>query len=339
MSYVEDAIYNMDRIKILFRNAIDRMKGCVKAKPPALIYKRNGNDYPDKKFLVGRHDSGMMGCGLFAYVMDFLQFMKYAIDRGFIPIVDMQSLPCPYLEEGEVGKVNAWEFYFEQPCGFSLRDIKSASCVCIADTGHIPLEGDGWLDDSPTFFASADFTKWRRFVKKYLRLNSAASAEVDKAAKRIFGDAYDDVLGVRMRGTDYRRLRPTGHGVQPEVEQVILDAKTTMKEHGLKRLFLATEDEGILNRFREVFGASLLFIDQNYFDYKGGYINDNHPKVIRDKEKYRQGLDYLVNVYIFSRCPYVLASRCCGSFAADLLADDKQVARRYFLGRYSRFGK
>ena len=87
----------------------------------------HGKENPDKIFFVIRR--ARCKAGLFSLVMTNMGLVKYALDKGYIPVIDMQSERNTYLEEEQVGRENAWEFYFEQPCGYSLKDIERNGCV------------------------------------------------------------------------------------------------------------------------------------------------------------------------------------------------------------------
>ena len=76
-----------------------------------------GKDNPDKTFYVVNSTSTKLG--LYAYVLTFSGRINEALKKGYIPVIDLQNRKNTYLEDSEVGKVNAWEFYFEQPGGIA----------------------------------------------------------------------------------------------------------------------------------------------------------------------------------------------------------------------------
>lgn len=59
--------------------------------------------------------------GLFSIHNYVLWKVRYAIDHGYIPVVDYQNYANMYLEPQLVGKVNAWEYYFKQPTQYGLK--------------------------------------------------------------------------------------------------------------------------------------------------------------------------------------------------------------------------
>ena len=60
-----------------------------------------------------------------------------------------------------------------------------------------------------------------------------------------------------MRGGDYSKT-PTGHPIQPRIEQVMLDISDYLENHGLKQVFLSTDDEKIRKQIVDRFGNLVL---------------------------------------------------------------------------------
>lgn len=66
---------------------------------------------------------------MFSYFNTILGGIAYADKKGYIPVVDMKNYPNTYLFSDEVGRVNAWEYYFEQPGGMSLEESSSITKI------------------------------------------------------------------------------------------------------------------------------------------------------------------------------------------------------------------
>ena len=60
--------------------------------------------------------------------------------------------------------------------------------------------------------------------------------------KNLFNNSKN-ILGVKIRGTDYLSVKPKNHSKQPKVEQVILDVKHMDEQYNYDFIFFATEDE------------------------------------------------------------------------------------------------
>lgn len=68
----------------------------------------------------------MTGCGLISFHNSALYSIRYALDKGYIPVIDYQNYKNIYLTEDKFGKENSWEYYFDQPSGYNIEDINKA---------------------------------------------------------------------------------------------------------------------------------------------------------------------------------------------------------------------
>ena len=176
--------------------------------------KHLGLDYPDKTFLVIQRYAPA-NAGLLSFYMTTLGWIRYAVAHNMTPVVDMRTWLNQCLEINEVGRLNAWEFYFNQPCGFSLEDIKSAKNILIAHDPVSPLHV--YLAD----MLSQEEVRMEMYslAQKYVRIKEASlvsfnNPELECALK----DPTSCVIGVRARGTDYNVVRPAGHAIQPSAQ-------------------------------------------------------------------------------------------------------------------------
>ena len=299
------------------------------------IYQKEkwGEEFPDLTFLVLRRGDN---CGLCSYVTTVIGGCKYAMKRGYVPVVDMMTERNIYLTENEVGKVNAWEYFFEQPHKFTLKDIQHAKNVIVArhwNWRDMPqMSIDYFLDRNGVL------TKDKEFVQEYIRPKPHVMSMVAEASERLFKGRAERVLGVYLRGTDFLRMKPYSHAVQPPVEVVADDIRNYVAKHKFEKVFVVTEDCNILRYLIAEFPALVCYVEQCLIDYRDGYIGDNLMCQAENESLcVKRGLDYLVAVKLLSLCGYVLASRSNGSLVAALFANEGQSARYYDLGEYGLF--
>ncbi len=74
------------------------------------------------RYLILKKACDNAGYGIFAYYINFISEIEYALAYNMIPVVDMRSFKSSLHRDGEVGKVNVWETYFEQPCNICLDE-------------------------------------------------------------------------------------------------------------------------------------------------------------------------------------------------------------------------
>lgn len=280
------------------------------------------NKQPDKTFYCIRRKGD--SAGLFSYVLIILEKLAFCEENGFVPVVDMQHTKNTYLDKSRVGVVNSWEYYFEQPAGYGLKDILRCKNVYFSDV-HIECKVG-----SKCFWDKEELKKWSDLYKKYIVLNEATKKHIERVRKQLLGDSTK-VLGVLCRGTDYNN-HPSMHPIQPEPRQVIDDASRLMLGGGYDRIFLATEDSQIYELFRESFGDKMIAVDCVRYTGKEEITSRSND---RKNDKYLQGLDYVTAIYLLAGCDGILAGYTNGSLAAVLInADTYEFSYIYSLGFY-----
>ena len=273
---------------------------------------------PSVKFYVIR--SSGLDEGLLSLYLGRIRQIDRVLRAGFVPIVDYEHSRTQYSVDFPVnGTRNAWEYYFEQPCSYSLDEVYHSRNVRLSgwrffQTFRTP-EPPG--DLTPETMKNAP-------VKKYVR---------DLAETRINADGIRGMIGLLVRGTDYTRLKPAGHPVSPSPEQAAEKLDEFLAKYGRHRIFLATEDENIYSFFQTRYGTLIYTSDNNLVrNYSG---RDYIAGEIHAENKYKFGLDYLVKMICLSECRYLIASRTAGTKFARLLNNGRYEDEYIFkLGNY-----
>ncbi len=284
-----------------------------------------GDMYPDTTFFVVRR--AYCKVGLFSYVMTNMGLVDHAIGQGYIPVIDMQNGRNTYLEEDKVGRENAWEYYFKQPCGYSLEDIGKAKNIILSD---------GLITDAnnyPDFRIVDDlenFSHWHAVFEKYLKVNDEINREFDILKRKYLGDSK--VLGILARGTDYVSSEPPGHPVQPTASQIIEKAREVMKKYSCGKIYLATEDADIYSELKNAFGDQLVApATERYTTKEGQNINDFR----KDHDKRLKGKEYLLSILLLSACDCLIAGNVGGTHGAMLMSKGYEYQHIFRLGKYS----
>lgn len=280
------------------------------------------NKKPDTRFYIIRRKGD--SAGLFSYVLTVLEKFAFCEENGFVPVVDMQHTRNTYLYKREVGIVNSWEYYFKQPAGYGLKDIRKCKNVYFSD---VKIKG---LVGSSCFRDKEELEKWSNLYKKYVVLNNVTKEHIEDVYKQLF-NASDRVLGVLCRGTDYNN-KPHLHPIQPEPQRVIEDAWEQLTRGGYNKVFLATEDTEIYELFRKSFGEKMVAVDCIRYVGKEEITTRENT---RKNDKYIQGLDYITTIYLLAKCTGILAGYTNGALAAVLINADKyEYMHIYSLGFY-----
>ena len=282
-----------------------------------------GNEFPDKTFYIISYDYDTQG--LFAIVKSVLSHIMYATEKGWLPVVDLKNYNCQYQEKGK----NAWELFFLQPCDYSLEDIRHCKNAIRSYYGMYPYNRyDFYVNilDIPD-----ECARIARVYKQYINPQPKLQEHMDKMLCYLQID--NKTLGVLCRGTDYLKRKPQFHPRQPEPCDVINDAKAMMKERGYQSVFVATEDNSVLDMFKVEFGSKLRYIDQPRLDLTRSqqYLSDIP---MESTTRQQIGVDYYTALYVLSRCPAILAGRTAGTLGAVFMSDGFEWSKFYELGSY-----
>lgn len=283
-----------------------------------------GEDFPDKIFLVIRRNAPD-GAGLLSFFNTNRSWIRYALDNGMIPVVDMQTHLNQQLNIWEVGRKNAWEYYFEQPMGYSLPDIAHAKNVIIAHSAYAP--GCEKALEAITIPELSE--KMRSMVRRHMRIKNGALDEFYNAELETALAMKDKcVIGVRARGTDFNALKPHGHPIQPTAEDFI---KWIARYPTDWKIYLVSEDVGIIRSFRDAFGNRVILSRQQLPDYKGGLMPTARSKSLTRRQ---EGAGYLKAIYDLSRCPILLSGHNNGMTVAYLYSEGFKEFHLFDLGWY-----
>lgn len=321
-------------ISYLYRNTLLKAYRAHKAHKEELHWMEHeecwGKENADKTFFIVRRTNTYSG--LLSLIMTHLMRIEEAVKKGYIPVVDMQNNFNIYLSEDKIGLENAWEYYFEQPMGYSLKDIQKSKHVFLG-SGDVPAS----FPYNDVKFASGEtgeLSYWQELAQNYIRLNEKTRQYIDHLKQTMFSP-NDRIVGVKCRGTDYLRAKPEGHPRQPSITQMIEKTEQIMQEYHCNKIFLSTEDGKAYEAFLQHFKDAVVTNKKEYISYEKGpigqivYRNDT-------KEKYMEGLEYLSQIIILSECHCMIAGLTSGTIGAMLFTKGYEYSYIFDLGLYTK---
>lgn len=266
--------------------------------------------------------------GLLSYVITTLGHIQIAIEKNYKIVVDMKNYENMYSKNKNE---NAWEYFFEQPSGISLKEAYRSQHV-ILSSDVIPKVRPS--DSIDFFYNFSTRNYWKKLCKDYIRVNEEIMKCVETLNKEFFPNKEEKVLGVLCRGTDYTSLKPKNHPIQPSAKQMIEKIIELKESHCVHRIFLVTEDEKVLDEFRAVFSSDeLKFLDTKRFNMvENEYLVEEMNRQNIDTRK--QGVDYLIQIILLSKCNYFIAGRTSGSVGVALFTEGFEYEYYWDLGRY-----
>lgn len=265
----------------------------------------------------------------------FAGHIKYALQNGWLPVIDMKNYPNAYLRPEQVGKINSWEYYFLQPIGISLDEAYAGDSVIMSSGSEPPT---GIPNITLDFYNDVNnqLTEWRMLVKLgLLRVQPSIMEQANYMFNSLF-NKEDRVLGLLLRGTDYVKMKPVGHPIPPSNELALQTVSDLMTKWNCNKIFIATEDFNILKFFVERLGDKCSYMNRPYFndsDYDGkNYINFYHFN--RPEDCYLLGMEYLFQMLMLSKCKCFVTARCSGSLGVMMMSNGFEQVYAFDLGNY-----
>ena len=273
-----------------------------------------GENNPDKTFYVIRLYPP--ATGFLANYNYVLGYMKHAYDCGWIPVVDMQNYETLHQEKEPVmGTTNVWEYYFEQPLDkktgkrYSLEEVYSSKNVILSD-GNEPF---------CSYAGDKDTLRWQREMAELVPFNKETEQHIQNVYRTFQGNISDkaDLIGVPIRGAELKK-RVIRHYVQASPEdlaEVVKERLTTWRHKGRETaIFVNSDEEEMIDFFKDRF-PDVYYTNatrfKNYSEKEG--FGEN---ICKNSTKYQTILEYLTNVYILSRCDYLIGSMNNGYYTA-----------------------
>lgn len=284
----------------------------------------------DSKYLVIKRESKNAPLGLFGHYITNLGWIEYALRKNMIPVIDMQNYQNSFHSAEEVGYVNTWEYFFEQPGKVGVDEaLRSGKARYIWK--EIP---DYQPNESLDFLYNEQIVDYFRDIsRKYIVIKDDVKKELEIEEKKLFEEnSRKRILGVLARGTDYITLRPYFHPVQPTVDKLCNKIDEYRKRFDCEKIYLATEDQKILDTLKRRYSSDLLYTDQKRIYKTNTYLNDTAEFVNRSGKI--RGVEYLKSIYLLSRCNGLVAGRTSGTVGAMLMSEGYEFQYVFSLGRY-----
>ena len=322
---------------ILFKNKSGLVKNLnyeQNINKTSMINKKINLDYENNIFSILRINCPT--CGLFSYFKQYISCIIKNIIMGYIPIIDLVSTNNIFNSfKANSSNINPWEYFFEQPLGYTLQNVLKKSknikiFVCSIDQSMPIPHYNGFFN----YYYKIDF--WHYIANKYIPINKIIIKETNFIRQKLFKD-NNNILGVLARGTDFIILKPKGHPIAPDYKIIIKDIKKMDDKNKYDYIFLTTEDDNIRAKIVKEFGQKIkCLIYKKAIKYNYSKKDDNN--YLAFNENIKGNLEfmkiYLINIIILSNCLDIIAARTNGSIGAFIFSNGFRYAKVYFLGNY-----
>lgn len=251
--------------------------------------------------------------------------------------VDLMNYTNVYLEEGELGKVNAWEKWFEQPCGLSAQEVYNSKHVILCGIEDYSLQ-------YKQFYNNYELErKYSAIFKRYVFLNETMKKLLEEERKHLKFDG-SKTCAVIFRGTDYVLLKTYNHHIQPTIEEMIEKVHELKEQWGFEKIYFSTEDAKAQRTFLKEFREDVIYSERELIEEyplkeaktysktdKSALTNVTFD---RENDAFYKGLEYLRQAILASECDYIISGNTGGYWGTLLMSEGFKERYTFELGRY-----
>jgi len=201
--------------------------------------------------------------------------MNKYINEGYIPIVDLKSYPNGYNGFNTSINYNPWELFFEQPYNYTMKEVlKNAKNIV-----YIKCDEKIYRPDERIIYYNNDLINfWHNLGNKYIPIKNEIQKESNFIIQNLFNNSTN-VLGVKIRGTDYFKLKLKVHPIPPGLDLAIEGVKYLNSKNNYDWIFVSSEDDKIKERFIKEFEYKIRLLNSktkiNYNSTRDDYLIKN----------------------------------------------------------------
>ncbi len=235
--------------------------------------------------------------GFFALFRATLNYLYFADLMKLTPAV-IWGKGVPYAEKESInGTDNPFAYYFVPVSGLQAEDIAKSRHVIQSMWSHQSF-AEGLKRQRQSYdHSEAYLLEMGRIAGKYITLNEETQALLLSDYNAL--SMGKRTIGIHMRGTDYKTAYKN-HPVAASVEDYINRLDSLLKTEDFDHIFLATDDRGILESFKERYQTKVKYFSDT--ERGNGVTSVAFSYSERKNHRYLLGYEVLRDTYVLSLC-------------------------------------
>ena len=237
-----------------------------------------------------------------------------------------------YAQAKEIVHHEGWEIYLKENCTRYPQEMLKRYFKLASKPQDSTPENTIYLPDVTNLNLTYHASKFKVEIDENI-LTDNFRAEMDEYSTAVLGS--HKVLGVLIRGTDYIVAKMSGTRQQATVDDMLPMIREWIDVDGYDLIFLATEDQDILDRMTKEFGKMIRVVSQvrhSVSDFKNmRLLSDLEEKEQADNEGLVEDntVNYFYALYLLSKCESFMASGQCHGWNVVNSFNHGKFKRRY----------
>ena len=242
-----------------------------------------------------------------------LSDVKY-VELSIAPNVGIGGILSYYTQAKEIVRQEGWEMYLKENCTRYPQEMLQQYFQLASKPRDATPANTIYLPDVLVLILTYHAKKFNVEIDENI-LTEQFRAEMDEYADVVL--SRHKVLGVLIRGTDYIASKMSGVRQMATVDDMLPMIREWIAADGYDLIFLATEDQDILDRMVKEFGSMICVVSQ----VRHSVRDFEDMKLLSDLEKKEKqnnsGLvedntvNYFYALYLLSKCESFMASGQC----------------------------
>ena len=262
--------------------------------------------------------------GFFAMVRWTLDALYFCECFGLRPYIRFSG-ECLYKDADMPPDRNVYNYYFEQPFSANEDSLKNAKSVVVYDSRNRRkaemLNGDVIYQTTEEYMDQI-----AKIMKKYLKFNAETQAIISEQIHKR--GVHEDVLGVHIRGTDYKsNYKNHPQYISPQIYYIYIDQ--AIQEYVFKKIYIATDDKEILQEFLSRYGSEMVLFSKDTIRSEGNQGIHTIENVERPYHKYRLGIEVICDMCSLAACGGLVSSLSQVSLMSRIYKKSKNESFRY----------
>ena len=237
-----------------------------------------------------------------------------------------------YTQAKEIVRHEGWEIYLKENCTRYDQEMLRKYFILDSKPQDSTPANTIYLPDVTNINLTYHASKFKVEVDEEI-LTDKFRAEMDEYAAAVLGG--HKVLGVLIRGTDYIVSQMSGTRQQATVDDMLPLIREWIDADGYDLIFLATEDQDILDRMRKEFGKMIRVVSQ----VRHSVHDFQNVRLLSDLEEKEQAdnaglvedntVNYFYALYLLSKCESFMVSGQCHGWNVVNSFNHGKFKRRY----------
>ncbi len=260
-----------------------------------------------------------------------LSDIKY-VELSIAKNVSIGGILSYYARAKDIVNQEGWEIYLKENCTRYPQEMLQKYFKLDPEPQDSTPANTIYLPDVLTLNLTYHASKFKVEIDENI-LTDDFRVEMDEYAQAVLGGHR--VLGVLIRGTDYIVSKMHGVRQQATVEDMLPMIRAWIDADGYDLIFLATEDQDILNRMKKEFGSMIRVVSQ----IRRSVRDFENMRLLSELEKKEQAdnagivednaVNYFYALYILAKCESFMASGQCHGWDVVNSFNHGKFKRRY----------